>query len=567
MTIRAEEEITLVRVDDGSAGQDGADGTTFTPSVDANGNISWTNDGGKTNPTTRNIKGPQGEQGEQGIQGETGATGPQGPQGEQGIQGETGPRGPQGEQGIQGETGATGPQGPQGETGATGPQGPQGEQGIQGPQGEQGEQGPQGETGATGPQGPQGIQGEQGPQGEGLEFIVGTGTTAGLWKGTLNKASLTQGTQITYWTNIAGASLYPNNATVAANIKGGVPSTVTNAFQGTWLNLTLSNGTETGWYPVFYSNTSRLTTHYSVNNAVRLVFKTGISMTVNSVTYSVSGWWADANYDTNTVGVQAGQVKAGTNGIRPYGLMMKTASDAWSSFTTSASTGTGTGKTKYSGGFILSKVMYNVNNTTYNSVGITGDCYDARGIDLRYSTNCGSTLTKGKEVYLVGTFGEDGLFYLDDTWWTQTVPSQEDGKIYVYLGIAYSTYQIYLSADNPAYRYYDGEFKSLTEFLVATSVESLSEMFANYYSKTELGQTMSFDESTGLKIGVPGSPYSIQISNQQITFVYGGNAIAYINGNNMVIPVSVVLDALNVGAKKWSWMLESDDSLTLSWLG
>ena len=60
------------------------------PSVDTNGNLSWTNSTSTTTPTTRNIRGPQG------------ATGPQGPQG------------------------ATGPQGPKGATGATGPQGPTG---------------------------------------------------------------------------------------------------------------------------------------------------------------------------------------------------------------------------------------------------------------------------------------------------------------------------------------------------------------------------------------------------------------------------------------------------------
>ena len=48
---------------DGKDGTDGVDGTTFTPSVAANGDISWTNDGGKTNPPTVNIKGPQGEPG------------------------------------------------------------------------------------------------------------------------------------------------------------------------------------------------------------------------------------------------------------------------------------------------------------------------------------------------------------------------------------------------------------------------------------------------------------------------------------------------------------------------
>ena len=42
---------------------------TFTPSVNSNGDLSWTNNGGITNPETVNIRGPQGIQGPQGMQG------------------------------------------------------------------------------------------------------------------------------------------------------------------------------------------------------------------------------------------------------------------------------------------------------------------------------------------------------------------------------------------------------------------------------------------------------------------------------------------------------------------
>ena len=42
----------------------GADGTTFTPSVSDAGDLSWTNDGGKANPATVNLKGPQGPAGD-----------------------------------------------------------------------------------------------------------------------------------------------------------------------------------------------------------------------------------------------------------------------------------------------------------------------------------------------------------------------------------------------------------------------------------------------------------------------------------------------------------------------
>lgn len=59
---------------DGQDGQDGADGTTFTPSVAANGDLSWSNDGGKTNPSTVNIKGLQGDSGAMAVESVSGAT-------------------------------------------------------------------------------------------------------------------------------------------------------------------------------------------------------------------------------------------------------------------------------------------------------------------------------------------------------------------------------------------------------------------------------------------------------------------------------------------------------------
>ena len=212
----------------------GEKSATFIPSVSETGMISWSNDGGLPNPTPVNIKGPQGEQGLQGEQGE------QGPQGNIGPQGSVGPyfapsvdkdgnlswtnngdlsnpntvniRGPQGIQGAQGVQGNQGDRGPVGPYfipsvstegilswantgGLDNPdsiniQGPQGEPGPKGETGSQGEMGP---IGATGPyfipsvdsagnlswsnngglenpqivniSGPQGIEGPQGPTG------------------------------------------------------------------------------------------------------------------------------------------------------------------------------------------------------------------------------------------------------------------------------------------------------------------------------------------------------------------------------------------------------------------
>lgn len=47
----------------GGSGLPGKDGATFTPNVDQEGNLSWTNDKGLPNPDSVNIKGPQGNPG------------------------------------------------------------------------------------------------------------------------------------------------------------------------------------------------------------------------------------------------------------------------------------------------------------------------------------------------------------------------------------------------------------------------------------------------------------------------------------------------------------------------
>ena len=151
--------------DTGATGERGPAGAHYTPSVTADGDLSWSNDGGLENPATVNIRGPQGAQGAKGDTGEgfavlgyyaslsalqAGVSNPSagdaygvgagepydiyiwdginsvwvnnGPL--QGAKGDTGPQGPQGETGPQGSQGEAGPQGPQGETGPAGPAGP-----------------------------------------------------------------------------------------------------------------------------------------------------------------------------------------------------------------------------------------------------------------------------------------------------------------------------------------------------------------------------------------------------------------------------------------------------------
>lgn len=81
-SVTATNSNTIVEVDDrvkvleeggiGEPGEPGEDGATFTPSVDADGNLSWTNDKGLDNPETVNIKGKDGKDGEDGLDGDDG---------------------------------------------------------------------------------------------------------------------------------------------------------------------------------------------------------------------------------------------------------------------------------------------------------------------------------------------------------------------------------------------------------------------------------------------------------------------------------------------------------------
>lgn len=169
----------------------GEDGATFTPYLDSDGNLSWSNNKGLPNPDTVNIMGPQGPSG---PKGDTGSQGPKGDTGEAGPQGPKGDTGATGSQGPKGDTGATGSQGPKGDTGETGPQGPKGDTGAAGKDGTsvthswsgttlritsasgttsanlKGDKGDKGDTGDTGPQGPEGPQGPAGADGSSRQY-------------------------------------------------------------------------------------------------------------------------------------------------------------------------------------------------------------------------------------------------------------------------------------------------------------------------------------------------------------------------------------------------------------
>ena len=130
---------------------------------------------------------------------------------------------------------------------------------------------------------------------------------------------------------------------------------------------------------------------------------------------------------------------AGSGGMMQYSLVMEDADGTWQSFTTTH--GTGTSKAKNTAGFKLGRMyyMYMSGNIAAGAVNGNSVVYSAMpSITITYSINSGATLHANQPLWIVGTMN-NGLFYLDDVWWTQTPPTSADGKVYIPLGVVYNS--------------------------------------------------------------------------------------------------------------------------------
>ena len=162
-------------------------------------------------------------------------------------------------------------------------------------------------------------------------------------------------------------------------------------------------------------------------------------------------------------------IKAGSNKIFPYTFIMQNADGRWESIVTSSSTGTN--KSKNPHGFLLGEIMYMSANATYNENAVVGTyCVNeffGNLLDHRYSFNTANNATDGtianKPVYIVGTIGSDGLFYLANKWWAQDLPATEDGLLYMYIGDPYDYYRMEFALNHPIYWYKNGAIRQFTQ--------------------------------------------------------------------------------------------------------
>ena len=220
--------------------------------------------------------------------------------------------------------------------------------------------------------------------GDSIPFIVGTGSTAGTWLGTLTGlAEYYDGLLILYKPSVAGAST-------------------------TTLNLN-----NLGAKTCYLNSTTKLTTHYPANQPILLVY----SSSQNS-----GCWEAIDNYDSNS----------NTYDRNRYQASIKAGSSALVAANIIVGKDGVFNHLKSGGAFDISYPILYLNEAVA-ATKTTTNTYDI--IHFTVTTTQSISLTAYKPVYIKGSLSGNIFTPISTTPLTQTGPMAEDGYHYILLGI------------------------------------------------------------------------------------------------------------------------------------
>ncbi len=216
------------------------------------------------------------------------------------------------------------------------------------------------------------------------------------------------------------------------------------------------------------TNATRETTIFNVAYTMMFVYSTALDS-------GNGGWWIYRGYDanTNTIGYQLrtnSTVLTVTDTARYYKLYFTSADgNHWVPASVN-STNNATAARPVNQRPIdpFGRIVYTSANTNYTagaSLAAT-TIWDQYALVLGYSfnrTGAALELTTKKAVYVKCAPQTDGSAIMDATEpIVQDLPSTADGKIYIYLGVAYDATHIELFPSHPVYYYSDGAIRLWT---------------------------------------------------------------------------------------------------------
>lgn len=165
-------------------------------------------------------------------------------------------------------------------------------------------------------------------------------------------------------------------------------------------------------------------------------------------------------------------------------------------------------------------------------------------IALGYSFNTtGATLalTSWKPVYLKCAPQTDGSAIIDSaTPYVQDLPTTEDGKIYIFLGIAYSATNIELQLDHPVYWYKDGIIRPYTNAAAGISSVAWGDITGTLSDQTDLNTALEAKADTsslaavatsGLYSDITGTPTIPTVNNATLTIQKNGTTVNSFTAN------------------------------------
>lgn len=224
-----------------------------------------------------------------------------------------------------------------------------------------------------------------------------------------------------------------------------------------------------GAKPVYYSTAaaSYATTQFGVNTTMLFVY--------NETRVATGCWDLFYGYDsnTNTIGyqVRTNSMSLPVNGSTGRYRILFTSADGehFTPPTTSTSTNATSSRTVNQTPIDpFGDIVYYGYTTVLSSGDRVGTSYLWRQytLSLGYSfnvTNAALTLTSWKPVYVKCAPQSDGSAIIDSTTpYVQYLPTTEDNKIYIFLGIAYDATHIELLLNHPIYYYKGGAIRLWT---------------------------------------------------------------------------------------------------------